>query len=293
MNTVMERAIIDVDSLEESRRANNYPSVIDLTMQEVLRERYHLDPNTTQVFGQTQEINTTSVAPQSFVTPERTSKRVMYLMRGAAGSGKSTLAKKILEVDHANSSYGGCVLSTDDYFIRATSPGGPEIYNFDPRDLGKAHQWNQNRALICCQQGFSPVIIDNTNTMKWEAKQYVTIALHHGYDIEIREPETTWWKSRDIAYMAANNAHQVPADSIKSMLDRWEHDFTVDSILFAERPPFRRGPPSNLSGERPGPDRNYPERPTNSYGQAPRYGGPSYQPNGGANYPQRGSPSYQ
>ncbi len=40
--------------------------------------------------------------------------------------------------------------------------------------------------LIICSKGVSPIIVDNTNTQKWEAKFYVEKAIEYGYEIVIR-----------------------------------------------------------------------------------------------------------
>jgi NEDD4-binding protein 2 len=60
------------------------------------------------------------------------------------------------------------------------------VYKFNPKELGNAHQWNQQRTLDSLQKGITPIIVDNTNTQKWEAKFYVEQALEHKYTIIIR-----------------------------------------------------------------------------------------------------------
>eukprot|EP01117_Protostelium_nocturnum_P003710 TRINITY_DN14994_c0_g1_i1.p1 TRINITY_DN14994_c0_g1~~TRINITY_DN14994_c0_g1_i1.p1 ORF type:complete len:228 (-),score=66.79 TRINITY_DN14994_c0_g1_i1:55-738(-) len=166
--------------------------------------------------------------------------KTMYLMRGAPGSGKSTQAKELMKKEGNEQ---GVVFSTDDYFMQ--NPKGE--YLFNASDLGKAHQWNQDRTEKSMVAGVSPIIIDNTNTMRWEAKQYVVNAQAHGYSIVIVEPDTEWWKSKDAVKMSQLNKHGVPLDAIKRMLSRWEDNFTVESIL-------KSSPPGRNTG---GGDRNH------------------------------------
>lgn len=59
-------------------------------------------------------------------------------------------------------------------------------YVYDPKMIGAAHEWARTRAVSMFQQALSPVIVDNTNTMCWEAKAYVEPALACGYEVEVR-----------------------------------------------------------------------------------------------------------
>ena len=94
------------------------------------------------------------------------------------------------------------------------------------------------------QQGLSPVIVDNTNTMCWEAKAYVEPAVANGYEVEILQPSTEW--AFDVVELAKKNRHNVPEAAIRKMLQRWEEDFTVERILQAKPPRKQRNPsPTN------------------------------------------------
>lgn len=103
------------------------------------------------------------------------SRKVLYIMRGAPGSGKSHLAHRIIAArsEAAGASpetkgtvlQEGVVLSTDDYFI---APSGE--YVFDRTLLGRAHEWNRQRCEEAMLIGLGTVVIDNTNSMRWEAK---------------------------------------------------------------------------------------------------------------------------
>lgn len=158
---------------------------------------------------------------------QKEEKKTLVILRGISGSGKSTLSKKLIQENNGN----GIVFSTDDYFIK------DGIYKFDPNLLGKAHNWNQDRAIKKMKEGESLIIIDNTNTQKWEAKPYVEAGLTYGYEILVKEPTTEW--AKDAKELVKRNQHGVPYDSIVSMLKRWETDFTVENIMKSE-PPKRK-----------------------------------------------------
>ncbi|KAL1490710.1 hypothetical protein ABEB36_013361 [Hypothenemus hampei] len=171
--------------------------------------------------------------------------KVLVLVRGVPGSGKSTLAKMILQntigdnYDYAKKH----ILSTDDYFMKNG------VYQFDPNSLSDAHGWNQQRAFSVMSKGYSPVIIDNTNTQMWEMKPYATMATDYGYFLEILEPDTHWFFNDK--ELEKRNKHGVPKAAIKNMLERYEKNVIPIKLLAAydlkykfQRPPqFRLQPP--------------------------------------------------
>lgn len=162
--------------------------------------------------------------PENGVVHQRA--KTLYIMRGVPGSGKSTKARELL-----GDSTTGIILSTDDFFTLDTG-----TYEFDAKRLGDAHQWNQQRARKAITSGMSPVIIDNTHVCKWEALPYVLMALEHAYDVQVAEPETKWWKERDLQQLSIMNTHGVDPVTIERMLSRWETDFTIENIVQVEDP---------------------------------------------------------
>ena len=151
----------------------------------------------------------------------------LVIMRGLPGSGKSTLAAQLAGPD-------GLVLSTDDFFVD-TRTG---TYVFDASRIAEAHAWNIRRAGEAMQRGHGVVVIDNTNTQRWEARPYVQHACRWRYVVEVKEPCTSW--RRDADELARRNTHEVPVHAIEGMLRRWEDDFSVPAIL-ASRSPHQRG----------------------------------------------------
>ncbi|KAK7081973.1 hypothetical protein SK128_023028 [Halocaridina rubra] len=161
--------------------------------------------------------NSKASKKEEIVSKILSGKKMLVLMRGLPGSGKSTLAKEIKGCT-------GVVLSADDFFCDKFGK-----YKYESCKLREAHAWNTNRARVKLQESRSPIIIDNTNIQAWEMKPYVKLALHHGYDVDILEPESSWkFTPRDLA---KKNIHGVPKQKIKEMLDRYDFNLTIDQLL--------------------------------------------------------------
>lgn len=170
--------------------------------------------------------------------------KVLILMRGLPGSGKSSLSKYILENTIGyNNTYDKHILSTDDFF---TKNG---VYQYNKSQLPEAHGYNHQRAFSVMCKGFSPVIIDNTNTQMWEMKPYAMMATDYGYILEILEPDTHWCFNEK--ELEKRNKHGVSKVVIKNMLDRYEKNVTPMKLLTAydckyklQQPPqYRLHPP--------------------------------------------------
>ncbi|GCB69649.1 hypothetical protein scyTo_0005518 [Scyliorhinus torazame] len=151
--------------------------------------------------------------------------KVLILMRGLPGSGKSTQARMLVQQEP-----NGMIFSTDEYFCRNGH------YQFDPSLIGEAHQWNQARAKEAMEEGYSPIIIDNTNTQAWEMKPYIVMALKHSYKVVFREPETRWkFKPGELE---RRNIHGVSKEKIKIILEHYERHVTISSIMRSSEPKF-------------------------------------------------------
>ena len=117
----------------------------------------------------------------------------------------------------------GVILSTDDYFIRAGQ------YRFAPEELSSAHSFNQSRAVSALSDNVPLIIIDNTNTMSWEFKYYVEIALTAGYTVHLLEPSTDWrFKPK---MLADRNSHGVPRHKIDAMMERYERNLDIEKLI--------------------------------------------------------------
>ena len=98
-------------------------------------------------------------------------------MRGVPGSGKSYLARALVEHSVGLDYLDQCIFSADDYLVRVNNGR----YRYDSSKLCEAHTDTQYRVARACQQGVSPVIVDNTNTQCWEMKSYVISAVSDSF----------------------------------------------------------------------------------------------------------------
>jgi hypothetical protein len=179
--------------------------------------------------------------------------KLLIVMRGAAGSGKSTKARQLGQ--------GGLVLATDDFWGPEFKPLRDKMYSkkglkhetvnpeydFDPNLIGDAHKWSRERALDAISRGVSPIVIDNLNLQAWEAKPYVEAAIAAGYEVRIEQSDDPLWRSfrpgmpgkekNDLVReLTRRNKHGVPEETIRSMVDRFEHGIGVEDILKAKNP---------------------------------------------------------
>lgn len=140
--------------------------------------------------------------------------RVMVLMRGAPGSGKSHLSRALIDKTLGNGDYRNHIFSADDFFVV------DGVYKYQADRIDDAHRFNQNNVQAKAREGWSPIVVDNTNMKLWEMYAYVQIAADNGYHLEVMEPVTHWrFNARSLA---ARNAHGVPEQKIKIMLANYE-----------------------------------------------------------------------
>lgn len=151
--------------------------------------------------------------------------KVMVIMRGCPGSGKSYHATNILNQCYKNAHVDNFIFNTDKFFIDKRSGK----YCFNSSKLKHAHEWTHSQVHKAVQHEVTPIIIDNTNVQAWEMEIYFKFAVNHGYWIEIIEPITEWaW---DKIELSKRNLHGVPINTIILMLNRYEHNINVDSLL--------------------------------------------------------------
>ncbi len=151
-------------------------------------------------------------------------------MRGVPGSGKSTLARE-LEQNHP----GSAIFSTDNYWIR---PDG--YYDFNFKRLSEAHAWNfenfKNLLNIykdtLADKNFA-LIIDNTNIQYAQFRKYVAAYIEAGFQmIAIEEPKTNWAFNAQVCF--EKNTHNVPLETIKGMLSKWESKEDIANSIYGE-----------------------------------------------------------
>ena len=127
------------------------------------------------------------------------------ILRGISGSGKSTKARELAGGT-------GVIHSTDDFFMVNGK------YRFNPGLLGRNHGLNFEAFQSSLASGIDPVVVDNTNTRKWEYQKYQQAAEAAGYQVEVVSVPHI-----DAKLAAQRNSHGVPEKAIQRMIDRWEY----------------------------------------------------------------------
>lgn len=150
---------------------------------------------------------------------------IVVILRGIPGSGKSTIGRELravcgeLQVD--------CSICSADFFFET-----PRGYAFDVKGLGKAHDACKDsftRAILASLQRADSaastsrvVVLDNTNTQRWEYEPYQDIAAKYG--CLVRVLEMTCSDAGTAFRMGQRNSHGVAPSKVVSMFLRWEHD---------------------------------------------------------------------
>ncbi len=137
--------------------------------------------------------------------PEYQGKKLFFIMRGVPGSGKSTVAKEITHHE-------GVIHSTDSYFYN-----DKQEYHRVSEKLPEFHEKNFLAFRESLAQNQPIIVLDNTNTRRWEFDRYIHEAEKEGYIIEeIAMPFP------DPNEAGERNIHGVPAEAIQRMIKRFE-----------------------------------------------------------------------
>lgn len=98
--------------------------------------------------------------------------KTLVILRGLPGAGKSTFAK-LLSRDNDD-----IVCCADDYF---TDEQGN--YNWNPKELDKAHKQCQDKCKNLMENGEPLIIISNTNVSLKGMQYYFDLAKEYGYRV--------------------------------------------------------------------------------------------------------------
>lgn len=148
--------------------------------------------------------------------------KVMILMRGPPGCGKSHLAQEIIN-ETTKDCYSDHIFSSYEYFYDKHGK-----FQFKRIDISDAHYWNKSNVGSYAKHGWSPIIVDDTNTKTWQLSCYLKIAVEHGYLVEIVQPDTPWSESIDDLYNM--NIHNVSKETIVRMITAFQPT-TVDELM--------------------------------------------------------------
>lgn len=188
--------------------------------------------------------------------------KVVYLMRGLPSSGKSHTARQL-------AGQTGVVCETDAYFYTHIGED-PTRYDYRPELLEEARRWNFARFKEAVGNGITPIVVDRGNGLNLSTRIYARHAVDHGYEVELKEPESEWWQElrvllkykpvtrplllqwADILARMSRSSHRVPAAVIRRGMEKWKSDLTVSDILDytpQETPGTRMTPEGQLSDQ--------------------------------------------
>jgi tRNA uridine 5-carbamoylmethylation protein Kti12 len=141
----------------------------------------------------------------------------LVIMRGPSGAGKSTKARELIEeyLDQ-NPDATTHICSADDFFVNNKTGQ----YEFDAKKLGQAHAWCRGQARAAMALKTDLVIIDNTNTQKWEYEPYLELAYLFKYETD--ECVVGDLDDDSLLLYAERNTHGVPLEAIQRMAQRFE-----------------------------------------------------------------------
>jgi len=123
-------------------------------------------------------------------------KKELIIVRGLSSSGKSTFAEML----------GRAICCADDYFMHNNE------YLWNPKDIGKAHEWCQRKCRRFMKKQIGHVIVANTSTTERELKPYMDLGRQFGYRIFSIIVETRH---------DSKNNHNVPDETLNKMRARF------------------------------------------------------------------------
>ena len=160
-----------------------------------------------------------------------TRSHTVLIMRGLQGSGKSFIAKHYAENTQKMGDATCCVVcSADEYFER-----NGNTYGFNPSELANAHMHCRKKFINAINEGAEIIILDNTNSRKWEYQIFERIAKVCGYSSHIIEiackGEGTVKKFIDRCQ------HKVDKEAVYRLWNQWEADYRAIVIdpMFGEQ----------------------------------------------------------
>jgi len=140
----------------------------------------------------------------------------LCIYRGLPGSGKTRAIKEWVDQLIDNNRVRNVIACSADKFFYDNRGE----YNFNPYKIAQAHSECQIDAMQAMFNGVDIVIIDNTNTQKWEYAIYEEMAKIFDYVVEYKT--IGGLSNEDCERYAKRNTHGVPLEAIKRMAERFE-----------------------------------------------------------------------
>lgn len=141
----------------------------------------------------------------------------VILLRGIPGCGKTTVAEILADmgVTALYGSRGGVkvedrpvtICCADDFFMKG------DKYEWNPKQIGMAHEWCQNKCETAMINDEERVIVANTSTTEKEIKTYFDLAEKHGYMVISLIVENRH---------GGTNVHGVPEGTLANMRTRFD-----------------------------------------------------------------------
>ncbi|TMW59356.1 hypothetical protein Poli38472_004425 [Pythium oligandrum] len=170
-------------------------------------------------------------------------KKQVVILRGIPGSGKSSLGREISMICQIRGV--GCTICSADPQFET-----PRGYVFDPQKLSLAHDSCKERFQhALTNESTAIVVVDNTNTQRWEYEPYEILASESGCGLQILEMRCS--NLLTSIRMAQRNSHGVAVVKVMAMFTRWEHDDRAIAFCpqfehpLIERNPITRNPFNN------------------------------------------------
>jgi hypothetical protein len=173
-------------------------------------------------------------------------RKIVYLMRGLPSSGKSYTASQLVTKT-------GVICETDQYFYTQVG-NDPNIFDYQKDLMKTAREWNFRRFKNAIAEEISPIVVDRGNGLNKETKRYAQYAVEYGYKVELKEPDSLWWReirvllkhkehtwpilevwAKELANMNSST-HRVPVSVFLSQMKSWKSDLTIKDILNWEEP---------------------------------------------------------
>ena len=148
---------------------------------------------------------------------------IVIAFRGVPGSGKSFLATHCSE--YLTNSANVAVCSADYYFM---SNGQ---YKYSTKHLAQAHSHCFDLFLQALEQDKQMIVVDNTNSKKWEYEIYKYVSVILGckfHALEVPCPS-----EKILETYRSRNQHNIDSNTALKIFQRWEVDDTASLV-----PPF-------------------------------------------------------